>query len=250
MQKGKESPHFKDRTGEKHITNEGYPIRIIVCTGSGNCDIQFEDGLIIKNLQYSSIKRGYVKNPMHLSVQGIGYMGVGKYSKGTHSKIHDKWNKILCRSYSESYHKTRPTYRDCSVDEQWHNFQNFAKWFEETSIDDFALDKDILIKGNKIYSPETCCFVPLEVNNLLTKSNGSRGKLPIGISKNGKSFQAECQIKGISTYLGTFSTIEDAFQVYKEVKEKEIKRVAEEWKPLIKPNVYQALYNYKVEITD
>ena len=112
------------------------------------------------------------------------------------------------------------------------------------------LDKDILIKGNKIYSPETCCFVPQEVNILFIKNSKRREGLPIGVYKQKNSFVAHLSKGKEQIYLGSFSTIEECFQAYKIAKEEYIKEMADKWKPLIHLKVYEAMYNYKVEITD
>ena len=118
------------------------------------------------------------------------------------------------------------------------------------------LDKDILMKGNKIYSPDTCVFVPKNINTLFTKSNKSRGKYPIGVyfNKDRNKFQVNCNTfyngKTQQKYLGLYNTIEDAFNAYKQSKEANIKQVADYYKENIPDNLYEAMYNYKVEITD
>ena len=119
-----------------------------------------------------------------------------------------------------------------------------------------ALDKDILVKGNKIYSPETCVFVPQNINTLFTKRNKVRGEYPIGVSfyKNTNKYLAQCNIliNGKSQYkkLGYYNNIEDAFNAYKESKEANIKQVADYYKDNIPNKLYEAMYNYEVEITD
>ena len=125
---------------------------------------------------------------------------------------------------------------------------NNLQYFKEG----WHLDKDILIKGNKIYSPKTCCFVPREINNLLISRRNGRGDLPIGVTKDKKleKFIAQVSINKKQVRLGTFGTPEEAFQAYKTAKENYIKQKAEEWKGLIDPRVYQAMYEYQVEITD
>jgi hypothetical protein len=178
-----------NRVGEKHITNEGYTIEIIEYFNRANCTIKFEDNNIVKNRKYPLITKGIIKNPLHKSVYDIGFRGVGKYTRTTHPKIYQTWNSMLERGYDNDYQKRHPTYKNITVYEEWHNFQNFAKWWEENynseTMQGWNLDKDILVKDNKIYSPETCCFVPQEINLLLTKNNINRGKYPIGVHKVG-----------------------------------------------------------------
>ena len=120
-----------------------------------------------------------------------------------------------------------------------------------------CLDKDILVKGNKVYSPETCIFVPKTINSLFTKRQNDRGESVIGTSltQNGK-YRAYCSLinpkTGKSKYehLGCYETQEKAFEVYKYYKERNIKEVADYYKDKIPQKLYDALYNYEVEITD
>ena len=115
--------------------------------------------------------------------------------------------------------------------------------------DKLELDKDILIKGNKIYSPNNCIFVPKIINSLFS-SHDRRDNLPIGVKKQDKGYMARIRIDGKLKYLGYYETPEKAFYVYKEAKEKEIKRVADLYKDKIPQKLYEAMYNYEVEITD
>ena len=184
------------------------------------------------------------------SILGIGILGIGKYN--SKHKFYEIWRGILKRCYCESTQKRQPTYIGCSVDEKWLNFQNFAEWCEQNYIDGFVLDKDILFKGNKIYGPDTCCFVPNEINLLFTKSNKKRGNFPIGVSyqKLRNNFRASIRKNNKQINLGDFKTPEEAFLKYKFWKESYIKDSAEEWKNIINPILYNTLINYKVEITD
>ena len=116
-----------------------------------------------------------------------------------------------------------------------------------------CLDKDILVKNNRIYSPETCLIVPYRINMLFVKRKGCRGKSPIGTS-----YDSKRELYGISRnyvvgkthYLGRFANSVDAFDTYKTYKEKHIKNVADEYKDLIPEKVYVAMYKYEVDIND
>ena len=239
----------KNRVGEKNLTNEGYEIEIIEYFGKANCVIQFEDGNIMHNIEYGNIIKGTVKNPFNPSVFGIGYLGVGKYRAKDNSRItreYTSWHNMLKRCYYDS----SLSYKDCSVDERWHNFQVFAEWHTNNYIEGFELDKDILIKGNKIYSPETCCFVPQEINKLLIRCDRTKKSLPMGVKKYYKEFQSRLNINGEYIHLGTFKTPEKAFKAYKKVKEKHIKEVAKLCRNIISERTYQSLITYQIEITD
>ena len=162
------------------------------------------------------------------------------------------WRSMLSRCYSKKYQEKEPSYIDCSVCEEWLLFSNFKKWFDENYVDGYALDKDILIKGNKVYSPDTCCFVPQEINAMLTKCNRTRGMYPIGVSKCKNRFRVYLSVSGSRLFLGSFVTIEEAFNAYKKAKEAHIKEVAQRYyvKGEITERVYDALMRYEVEITD
>jgi hypothetical protein len=116
-----------------------------------------------------------------------------------------------------------------------------------------CLDKDILYKGNKVYSPETCVFVPERINILFVKSDKIRGEYPIGVTwrkDRGRFSSRCCDAHGTYKPLGCYDTVEGAFNAYKTFKEKVIKQVADEYKHLIPNKLYQAMYNYQVEIND
>lgn len=250
---------FIDRIGEKFITKQGYEVEIVEYFNNVNCTIRFNtsEKIVLKKQSYKRIKSGNIKNPYCPIFHSIGYVGEGGFKATTHKKInsfYNIWRNMLSRCYSKKEQLRFPTYKICSVVEEWHNFQNFAQWFYENYnhkvMEGWHLDKDILIKGNKIYSPETCCFVPNEINGLFVKSNSVRGLYPIGVNKKGNKYQSNVSKNSIFEYLGTFDTPEEAFQAYKIVKEDWIKEVADEWRGQITEQTYQALINYKVEITD
>jgi hypothetical protein len=248
-----------ERLGESKLSNEGYKITIVRYGHCDDIDIKFENDVIFYNRHYNSFTKGNVSNPFHPTVFGVGYLGFGDYKSIDYDKSNlsgETWRGIIKRSYSNIFHIKNPAYKNVTVCEEWHNFQNFAKWYEENynpeTMENFHLDKDILIKGNKIYSPETCCIIPQEINNLLTNRVNKRGEYPIGVSfhKYNKNYLAQISSNNIKRHIGSFDSSEKAFQAYKIVKEEYIKELAEKWKSKITEKVYEALYNYQVEITD
>ena len=177
----------------------------------------------------------------------------GKFSfgkKGHPTKEYSVWLSMLNRCYNKQFQSKNETYIGCEVCDEWLDFQNFAEWFTNNYIEGYQLDKDILVKGNKIYSPETCCFVPQEINLLMVKRQRDRGKYPIGVSRDKKKMSAHIVIKAKQHYMGNYDTPEEAFAVYKKAKEDYIKIMAEEYKDKITTNVYNALLNYTVNIND
>jgi hypothetical protein len=204
--------------------------------------------------------KGLVKNPYDKSVYDIGYLGEGKYNvshKGKHTPHYLVWSSMIQRCYSKKRLENAPTYIGCSVVEEWHNFQNFAAWYDENYYEvegeKMNLDKDILIKGNNVYSPETCIFVPQKINTLFTNRKLYRGSLPVGVyfSKENNSYISQCcNGNGKQIKLNSHNTPEEAFFTYKSFKENIIKQSAEEYKNKIPFKLYEAIMNYKVEITD
>lgn len=185
--------------------------------------IQFDDGYTA-TVQMGNLKRGMCDNPMRRSVYEVGYVGDGCYSYKTHPLAHRRWTHMMTRCYSEEYLNKKTSYIGCSVCEEWHNFQKFAQWFEENyyEVDGtiIEVDKDILIDGNKVYSPETCCLVPRELNNLFQKKGDDNG-LPTGVQQlqNGK-YRARYGAK----HIGVFKSISEASQAYQEYR---LKRICE-----------------------
>ena len=167
---------------------------------------------------------------------------------------------MIRRCYDPKHQEKYPTYKGCTVEDYLLNFQNMGKWIDENYYEvpgeKMQLDKDILCKGNKVYSRESCIFVPQRINLLFVKHDNARGKDPIGVTPTSSdNYRVRCNNGyGKSVYLGTYSTKVEAFQVYKEYKEKVIKEVIDSYKGKIPEPHYSrlkaAMYNYKVEIDD
>ena len=249
----------KDRTGETRINNNGEEMKIVRYGNAFDIDVQFvKDGTIIEHKYYNNFKRGLIKNPMKPSFYGIGCIGIGKFKpydeNGKPTKCYIAWVGMLERCYCSKYQDKYPTYKDCRVCEEWHNFQVFAEWYYnhyyEIENEKMNLDKDILCKGNKVYSPDTCVFVANSINVLFTKRNNSRGKYPIGVYKKGNKFKAQLNKDNEKIHLGYFNTPEEAFLAYKQAKEEYIKEMAEKYKSQIPHELYEAMIAYEVEIDD
>ena len=246
----------KMETGSKYKVNCETSLTIVEDLGWDNVIVRFDSGYVTKT-QRSSILKGTVKDKLFRSVCGVGYLGDGEYSRVDHKIAYQTWVDMLKRAYTEK--KGRCNYFGVTVCEEWHNFQSFAKWCHSQdffNIKDkngkrYDLDKDILVKGNKIYSPETCCFVPSEINCLFIRNKRFRGKYPIGVTKIGKYFTARLS-KGFGNrvFLGNFKTETEAFLVYKQAKELYLKELAEKYRNNICHKTYLTLINYEVSIDD
>ena len=248
----------KDRLNETRLNNNGEEMKIIRYGNTFDIDVRFEDGTVVEHRQYKDFKIGNIKNPMTPSVYGVGFIGKGRFKtkdkNGKPTKCYVTWVHMMRRCYDPKYHEKKPTYKGCKVCEEWWNFQVFAEWyyshFYEVGNEIMTLDKDILHKGNKVYSPKTCVFTPQFINVLFTKRDNERGELPIGVTKNGNKFQARLSKNGKQILLGSYTSPNEAFLAYKKAKEEYIKEVAEEYKLQIPQKLYDAMIAYEVEIDD
>ena len=246
------------RIGQENYNNQGCMMTIIAYRNANDIDVKFNDefNTVVTNKYYVAFKRGSINNPNHASVYNIGRLGKGDYSKKKDLKAYEAWRSMIQRCYSMKYQLKQPTYVGCEVCEEWHCFQTFAEWYYNNyyEIPDqrMALDKDILFKGNKVYSPDTCMFVPQCINNLFTKCDKHRGGLPIGVSyhKQHNKYLARCNDGSEQIFLGYYNTLEEAFEAYKQYKEQTIKDIAEEYRNVIPEVLYNAMINYEVEIED
>ena len=165
------------------------------------------------------------------------------------------WSSMLKRCFDEKYKSKNPTYKDCTICEEWLHYSNFRRWAENTQngyMAGYQLDKDILVKGNKIYSPETCCFVPKDINTLLIEPKSRRSKYTAGVYKKSRKFVAHLSRYGKIVRVGSFNSLEEALIARKQAKEEYIKEVAQKYYSdgKITKRVYDALMKYEVEITD
>lgn len=195
------------------------------------------------------MEKNKTKDPYTPTVYNIGYLGVGKYytqENNVRSKMYNAWCKILERCYSSKLHDRKPSYKGVEICESWKNFQVFAEWYDSNYVEGFQIDKDLISPSSKIYSPETCCFVPSEINSIFTNRKSIDGILPIGVRKVKNSFLVRMRENNVKKYIGTFNNSEDAFLAYKVAKEKYIKKIADKWKGVISDKVYKAMYDYVV----
>lgn len=220
-------------------------------------DVQFVNTGYIRNTDAANLRRGSIKDPYHPCVYGIGFIGEGKHLPSIGQKATPKysaWINMFVRCYDENALKRRPSYHGCSVSPKWHNFQDFGGWYDDNYINEYQLDKDVLVKGNKVYSPDFCAYVPMDIN-LLFSPCGHENGLPAGVKKclgntKKKLYTATVSIANEKIWLGNYGTPEEAFNAYKIAKEKNIKEVAKKWKGKISDKVYNAMINYVVDIDD
>lgn len=227
-----------------------------------NVTVIFYEPFCVVRCNLGSLQKGHVSNPMFPTLLGKGYIGVGRYNSKNCGRIYTLWRNILRRCYCEDTRRKFPTYAEVTVCPEWLDFQNFAEWCYSQKFfnakDDkgnpYQIDKDILVRGNKVYSPEFCRFVPSSVNNSILTSKSKRGAHPIGVYfKRGKFFSqitGGCSGKRSTIALGSFDTEEEAFQAYKRAKEAYIAEVANKWEGYIDLDVYESLLRWSVNKWD
>lgn len=239
--------------GREYETLQYGKVKIIEYQSATDVVVQFENTGYVTTVSVGNLKKGFVKDRSVPTVCNFGIIGDQdiRDEHGNIEKEYRRWESMLSRVYG----RPTNTYLGCEVCLKFQKYKDFKDWCGKQigfDQDGWHLDKDILFKGNKVYSPETCCFVPSEINTLFVKQQNIRGKYPLGVSyeKRTKRFQANISIFGKNKGLGTYGTPEEAFYVYKIAKEAYIKEVAELYKDQIDNRVYEALMNYEVDIND
>ena len=211
--------------GTIHKTKNHGNLRVVEYKNSNDVMVEF---LLTSNtcsFRSVHIRNGVIRDCMLPSVNGVGFIGVGA-SKATNKRkkvpSYVLWENMLQRCYSSCESKN-PTYKDCTVHPDWHNFQNFAKWYGENHPDDggkYHLDKDLLVIGNKTYSIDSCVFIPQWLNNFSLKSEKNRGSYPVGVSAHKETgmFESSCSFNSKKVGLGKFSTPEAAHLAWRKYK--------------------------------
>ena len=218
-------------------------------------DIKFLDKVGYETTAaHTSILLGHVKNPFQPRIEGVGYIGVGAYSSRfinehgnvKESREYKKWRNMLERCYHLNNYNSRPSYEGCTVDEKWHNFQNFAEWYVKQIGHDkgWHVDKDLLIKGNKVYSENTCILLPIELNTMLTEpiKKYNKDKLPKGYrySPNG-SIRASLNLSDRKMYSKTFTNLDEAIKWRNNEMEKYIEDKLIKYAGLLEPSILELL---------
>lgn len=237
--------------GKVFQLDNGRSVEVLEYLDNNNIRIRFVETGGERWTTVRSVKRGIVRDYLSPSVCGVGILGEG-FNKGeAYSREYKLWTHMLSRCYSELFLGKNPCYEKVTVSDNFKNYQFFKTWCrDQVGFDQHGwdLDKDILSQDNKIYSEDTCCFVPKEVNLLLTYEKGHNNMLPFGVyfSEKRKKYMAQMSINNSVTYIGCFDCVEDAAKAYNLHKEERIKQVAEKWRGLLDSRVYNKLVNWEV----
>lgn len=188
-------------------------------------------------------KLGKTRNDMKKMLYGCAYCDSETSIRKT--KPYQTWRGILERCFDTKFQEKEPSYKGCSICSEWLLFSGFKEWFDIHYVDGFEIDKDLLSSAScKLYSPETCVFLPMEINRLLrSKPKKKNSNLPSGVFLINNSIIA----KYGNFYLGSFTTIKDAVIAHLKFKKQRIAELANKWKDKIEPRAYEALINLDVD---
>ena len=211
-----------------------------------------DTGYEVKTTMQQLLK-GNINDRLKPTVFGVGVIGecLTVDSCGNRLKEYQVWKGMLERCYSDKFQAKKPTYKGCIVSENFVCYPYFKKWCnKQIGFDQVGwhLDKDILVRGNKIYSEDTCCFVPCEINVIFTDRSATKGEYPVGVyyNKSRKKYVARVSKHGCLKHIGIFTSVEEAVVAYNKEKESHIKDVANIWKDVIDPRVYNVMMNYSI----
>ena len=217
--------HEKHKVGSVHSTNKYGDFIITKYVNASNVHIKFLNTGYETVTLNSCILSGEIRDRYFPSVHGVGIVGEesSRDSNGNKLKEYFLWNHMLTRCYGKKAKLKLPSYEDCTASTNFKYFPYFKDWCSKQigfGNEGWQLDKDILVKGNKIYSEDTCCFVPAEINSVFIKCDRSRGEYPLGVNyhKATRKFVAQISYRKIKTHLGLYDTAEDAFKAYKNLK--------------------------------
>lgn len=247
------------KVGERKIMNDGSLAEIIAYNNAIDIYVQFPQSKHcetsnVKHTTYHHFCKGLVKNDFFPSIFGVackGYENVND-ENGNRLTSYTVWNEMIRRCY-KNHNTTQPTYEKVRVCDEWLCYSNFKKWFNENYYtidgDTVALDKDIMQYDSKIYSPNTCIFVPKSINAMFrTKKQSKTAYLPIGISLDKRNNENRKFIVNAGINTKVFDTIDEAFKYYKLNKERQIKQLADQYKDKIPQKLYDRLMEYEVQI--
>ena len=181
--------------------------------------------------------------------------GDGIYTSWKDKEAYKHWIAMLTRCY-KLYNYHLDSHINCYVYESWLNFQDYCKWYYDNIYYipgvKMQVDKDILIKGNTLYSPNTCVIVPNTINILFRKSHSNKtNDLPMGVylDKGSKKnpYKVIFRYNGITKNLGHYDSIDKAKNIYANYKYKYYKELLYSYKDYIPKNTFNKLDKVTIE---
>lgn len=234
--------------GDIFTSNNSGQFKVIDYKSWDNIKIEFINTGTIKIVNSSNINKGTIKDNLFPTVFNVGYIGYGEYEPKLNGKElpeYIAWRSMIKRCYSDKSLIDSPTYNEVEVCEEWKNYQIFAKWWNNQYKEKgWNLDKDLLSKNTKIYSPETSCYLPKELNMVLISENNKKSNLPTGVFIKRDKYGSQLTKYGKSCKFKICDTPEEAHIIYLQEKQKYIIELANLYKEKLSDKVYNALLNF------
>lgn len=152
-----------------------------------------------------------------------------------------RWRNMFDRCYNENRSDRNLSYSSCEVCEDWYSFKSFRDWMTGQNWQDKHLDKDLIVKGNKIYHPSRCLLIDRELNMFLSNISNYKGYTKAKNRK--KKYRVQISVNGKNNYVDSFYTKEEAIECYKDAKRKLIQEWANKYK--LDNIIYNALIRLK-----
>lgn len=241
------------RLGETKENNFGTLMKIVEYNRCLDITVEFQDEYKTKvHTTYSNFNKGSVKNPYDKSVYGVGYIGIGKYNVAKNESDdwktrYSAWRNLIGRVYSEKTGYRHIPYIGCEVCKEWHNYQNFAEWYEthmyQVGTERMHIDKDIIVEGNKIYSPETCIIVPQSINEIFHTDLRKTKDLDLPYTIR-RAANNRYSVTYRAKSLGIYDTVEECVDAYMKAKREHIKNKVNELKDELPEYIQDILLNW------
>lgn len=241
--------------GKIFPTNEYGDLEILDYQNSRHVLVRFLDTNYQKVVRMDAIYNGEVRDYLKPSICGVGIIG-DKYPVAVgrvHVREYTIWAGMIHRCYNPLCLARDPTYVGCGVSTNFAYYPYFYEWcHNQIGFNNLGwhMDKDLLFKGNKLYSEDTCVFLPAQINVALTNNTSNRGSYPVGVSFEKNKYRARWQQNGRTFNAGSFDNEMDAFLAYKLHREQYLITLAYQYEPLLDPRAFEALLHYQVDISD
>ena len=250
------NPDLKIIEGGVYNSNQCGKFEVVSILSSRIINIKFLTTGFETTTTASHIKGSSVYDPLYPTIHGRGYTGIGEFTS-KNSKAYRAWKNMFERAYSKNYQSVYPSYKGCSITREWFNYQNFASWFESTypykkflPRGRWELDKDLKVVGNKVYSPDTCVWLPSDINANFKMLRPNEGSVClVGVSKDNRRPNKYKTVylsttKPNGKFTKSFDNEYEAHKFYIEKKNQYIDELAEYYKEFITDEVYLLLiYN-------
>ena len=236
--------------GDVFESNKGELAIVTSYLNKRKVEVEFiGENICRKSFEAVDLRRGSFKNPMRPMLYGVGYFGFCENERSKEfSKIYGIWRMMLKRCYDESQQKIQHTYIGCSVHSDWHCFQSFYGWYvsQVGFNSSYQLDKDLLVRGIRVYSAENCCLLPTEKNMSIQSIDDKDSG--VHLRKGSEVYQANIGGKNGVKHLGTFKNKTDARNCYQKSLALKMKGFAKEYKGRVEEKVYFRLHELAKEI--